>query len=113
MLKIDNIRSARGTTFLISNGSLDKFFEITKVVTGPTLYHFFVNKNHKEWNRICVRREPTIYNDEVEPNKFTAYEVLLINEESHIIRRDKVARMIFEMGMEDCMKKLITIFAEC
>ena len=28
MLKIDNIRSARGTTFLISNGSLDKFFEI-------------------------------------------------------------------------------------
>lgn len=113
MLTIDNIRTAERTGFLISNGSLDKFFEITKVVTGPTLYHFFVNKNHKEWNRICVRREPIIYNDEVEPNKFTAYEVLLINEESHIIKRDRVARGVFEMGRDDCIKKIITIFSEC
>lgn len=113
MLTIDNIRNAQGIGFLISNNSLDKFFEITKVVTGPTLYHFFVNKNHKEWNRICVGREPIIYNDEVEPNKFTTYEVLLINEESHIIKRDRVARIIFEMGMEDCIKKLLTMFAEC
>ena len=111
MLTIDNIQKAKGTSVLM-NGSFDKVFEITRVVTGPTLYHLFVNKNHKEWNRICIRREPAIYNDVVEPNKFTAYEVLLINEESHIIKRDKVARMVFEMGMEDCMKKLITIFAE-
>ena len=113
MLTIDNIRIAMGTAILVSDGSFDKFFEITKVVTGPTIYHFFVNKNHKEWNRICVRREPIIYNDEVEPNKFTAYEVFLVNEESHILKRDKVARMVFEMGMGDCMKKLITIFSEC
>ena len=112
MLTIDNIQKAKGTSVLM-NGSFDKVFEITRVVTGPTLYHLFVNKNHKEWNRICIKREPAIYSVVVEPCKFTSYEIFLVNEESHIIKKERVARMVFEMGMEDCIKKLLTMFAEC
>ena len=112
MLTIDNIQKAKGTSVLM-NGSFDKVFEITRVVTGPTLYHLFVNKNHKEWNRICIRREPAIYSVVVEPCKFTSYEVFLVNEESHIIKKERIARIVFEMGMADCIKKLLTMFAEC